>query len=672
MEPSNSSSQYHNNHQSSSQYNKNTHQANHNQLYQHSQQNQNNHHRYQPPHQRQQTNQPSSSSTNQGDKSHRVLYQEQERLRAMIEKNEENTRNLNAQFGNMSAQMSNITEMLSRMSLPSTNNTNTNQVSSSSSLLSQPLPNPKGGLNAITLRSGTTLEKIPPRAMEDIHEEEVIIEAQHKEDEGDTKQEEEEVSLKEPKRKAIVDESVFIPFPSMVKKAKKTPKFDLSMLQVFKKVEVTILLLDVIQQILKSAAKFVLADKSVIIVVGIAEDVHVTIKDLVFPVDFYILEMPLTDSENSSSALLGRPFLKTFKFKLDTFTGTYSFEVGDKTIKFNLEEAMRYPPEEHSVLQCDVIDEVVAEIQREDYNRLYYPIIEGKDKLEDKQEKADEDELHDHGEKEPQLEVKTKLKPLPCHLKYAFLEDNLRFLIHFAPEDQKKTTFICPFGTFAYKKMSFGYLDNLAKVLERCVNTNLVLNFEKCHFMVRQGIVLGHVVSDKGISVDPAKKDVEFEFDDACKEAFEKLKEALTTAPIVRGPDWTQPFEIMCDASNHAVGAALAQREGKLPYIVAYSSKTLDAVQSNYTTTEKELLAIVHALDRFYGPFPNSSGYLYILLAVDYVSKWVEAIPTHFDDDNTAVSFIRNNIVYRYGLPRAIVSDQGTHFCNRKMEALLK
>ncbi|KAL4276676.1 hypothetical protein AHAS_Ahas20G0231000 [Arachis hypogaea] len=83
--------------------------------------------------------------------------------------------------------------------------------------------------------------------MEDIHEEEVVVEVQHEKDEGDTKQEEEEVSLKEPKRKAIVDESIPIPSPSMVKKAKKTPEFDLNMLQVFKKVEVTIPLLDAIQ-----------------------------------------------------------------------------------------------------------------------------------------------------------------------------------------------------------------------------------------------------------------------------------------------------------------------------------------------------------------------------------------------------------------------------------------
>ena len=100
----------------------------------------------------------------------------------------------------------------------------------------------------------------------------------------------------------------------------------------------------------KSTVKFALADKSVITMMGIAEDVLVAIKDLVFLVDFYILKLPPSENRSLSSVLLGRPFLKTSKFKLDAFTGTYSFEVGDKTIKFNLEEAMKHPPEEHFVL----------------------------------------------------------------------------------------------------------------------------------------------------------------------------------------------------------------------------------------------------------------------------------------------------------------------------------
>ncbi|KAK1558102.1 hypothetical protein QYE76_016416, partial [Lolium multiflorum] len=86
---------------------------------------------------------------------------------------------------------------------------------------------------------------------------------------------------------------------------------------------------------------------------------------------------------------------------------------------------------------------------------------------------------------------------------------------------------------------------------------------------------------------------------DDCKEAFETLKKALTTAPIVEPPDWNLPFEIMCDASDFAVGAVLGQRVDKKLNVIHYASKTLDAAQRNYATTEKELLAVVFACDKF-------------------------------------------------------------------------
>ena len=95
------------------------------------------------------------------------------------------------------------------------------------------------------------------------------------------------------------------------------------------------------------------------------------------------------------------------------------------------------------------------------------------------------------------------------------------------------------------------------------------------------------------------EKDAKFEWDAECQEKFEELKAYLTTAPIVRAPNWNLPFEVMCDASDLAVGAVLGQKvEGKL-YVVYYVSKTLNEAQRNYTTMEKELLAVVYALDKF-------------------------------------------------------------------------
>jgi len=73
----------------------------------------------------------------------------------------------------------------------------------------------------------------------------------------------------------------------------------------------------------------------------------------------------------------------------------------------------------------------------------------------------------------------------------------------------------------------------------------------------------------------------------------------LTSAPVIQPPDWSLPFEIMCDASDYVVGVVLGQRKDKKPYVIYYTSKTLNSAQMNYTTTEKELLAVVFACDKF-------------------------------------------------------------------------
>ena len=73
----------------------------------------------------------------------------------------------------------------------------------------------------------------------------------------------------------------------------------------------------------------------------------------------------------------------------------------------------------------------------------------------------------------------------------------------------------------------------------------------------------------------------------------------LVSPLIMRPPIWDFPFEIMCDASDYAIGAVLGQREDKKPFVTYYASKTLDSAQPNCTTMEKEFLSIVFALDKF-------------------------------------------------------------------------
>ncbi|KAM1373686.1 hypothetical protein ACFX2I_024358 [Malus domestica] len=239
------------------------------------------------------------------------------------------------------------------------------------------------------------------------------------------------------------------------------------------------------------------------------------------------------------------------------------------------------------------------------------------------------------------------LERLAGHSFYCFLDGYSGYnQIVITPDDQEKTTFTCPFGTFAYRRMPFGLcnapttfqrcmvsifsdyveriieifmddfsvfgssfdncLDNLTLILKRCVETNLVLNLEKCHFMVKQGIVLGfyrQFIKDFSKIAQPLcrllQKEVSFEFNEACEQAFNHLKDLLTTAPIIVPPDWSLQFELMCDASDYALGAVLGQRKDKRPHVIYYASWTLNDAQLNYSTTEKELLAVVFALDKF-------------------------------------------------------------------------
>ena len=230
---------------------------------------------------------------------------------------------------------------------------------------------------------------------------------------------------------------------------------------------------------------------------------------------------------------------------------------------------------------------------------------------------------------------------LARHSHYYFLGGySLYNQIVIAPEDQEKSTFTCPYGTFAFRRILFGLCDapatfqrcmmsifsdlveevmeifmddfsvygssfedclkNLETVLQRCQDKNLALNWEKCHFMVTKGIVLGHKISASGLEVDQARivviktlmppttvkgirsflghagfyrrfikdfskiskplcrlleKDAKFDFDESCRAVFEEIKTRLVSAPIMLTPNLNNGFEIMCDASDYAMGA---------------------------------------------------------------------------------------------------------------------
>ncbi|KAL4353224.1 hypothetical protein GQ457_06G017500 [Hibiscus cannabinus] len=238
---------------------------------------------------------------------------------------------------------------------------------------------------------------------------------------------------------------------------------------------------------------------------------------------------------------------------------------------------------------------------------------------------------------------------------YCFLDGYSGYnQIAIAPEDQSKTTFTCPYGTFAFRRMPFG-LCNAPATFQRCmIDIFSDLNEDCLEIFMDDFSTFGdnfdnclsnlEKISSKGMEVDKAKIEVisklpppttvkgirsflghagfyrrfiedfskitkplcslleqgsQFEFNEDSTKAFNLLKQKLVIAPIVEPPDWKLPFELMCDASDYAVGAVLGQRKGKIFHPIYYASKTLNDAQVNYTTTEKEMLAVIFAIDKF-------------------------------------------------------------------------
>ncbi|GKC60161.1 reverse transcriptase domain-containing protein [Tanacetum coccineum] len=331
--------------------------------------------------------------------------------------------------------------------------------------------------------------------------------------------------------------------------------------------------------------------------------------------------------------------------------------------------------------------------------------------------------------------------------------------------DQEKTTFTCPFGTYAYRRMPFGLcnapatfqrcmiaifhdmieesvkvfmndfsvfgssfdhcLNNLDKMLQHCKDAHLVLNWEKCHFMVKEGIVLRHKVSKAGLEVDKAKNqnfskiarpltklletDTPFEFNDERQNAFKILKEKLTCVPVIVSPNWSLPFELMCDASDFEVGPILGQKEEfdiKIKDRKGTENVTanhLSQIENKETSDESEvddnfpretLMEINTEDEPWFADFANYLASNIIPKGMTYQrknfffqtssitsgrnptsSKYVltcakaQALPTN--DARVVITFLKK-LFCHFGMPKALISDRGTHFCNKIMEKTMK
>ncbi|GJY71395.1 reverse transcriptase domain-containing protein [Tanacetum coccineum] len=348
---------------------------------------------------------------------------------------------------------------------------------------------------------------------------------------------------------------------------------------------------------------------------------------------------------------------------------------------------------------------------------------------------------------------------------YCFLDGfSGYFQIPIDPLDQEKTTFTCPYGTFSYRRMPFG-LCNAPGTFQMC----MVAIFHDMDFS-KIARPMTHLL----------EKETPFIFSKECIEAFETLKMKLTQAPILVAPDWEHcQFEIMCDASDFAVGAVLGQQfdvvirdkkgaenlaadhlsrlenphqselekkeitetfpletlgmvtfrgDDNAPWFADFanyhagnfvikgmssqqkrkffkdvkhyfwddpflfkicadqdfigprSTRMPTTLSPDVTFVNVKAKQIICHLRRctntyqvceifdiwgidFMGPFPSSRGNKYILVAVDYLSKWVEAKALPTNDARVVCKFLKS-LFARFGAPRAIISDRGTHFCN--------
>nr|GEX36518.1 reverse transcriptase domain-containing protein [Tanacetum cinerariifolium] len=542
-----------------------------------------------------------------------------------------------------------------------------------------------------------------------------------------------------------------------------------------------------------------LADRSISHPVGSAEDVSVKVGKFYFSADFVVVEF---DTDPRALLILGRSFLKTGRDLIDVYEGELTLRVGNKAVTFNLDNTLRYSSNYDDILvnRIDVIDiaceedsdflleETDAFLAIEDepisskiddsYYDLEGDILLLEEFLNDDpsspplplQELKGNDKLPIIIAKDLKDEEKTALiKVLKSHkqaLAWQLSDIKVTFKFPSTPKIKKRPhsrvlierlPTVAFLSTYVMHPESFetclSYLD---KVLKRCEDTNLCLNWEKSHFMIKEGIVLGHKISKNGIKVDKAKVDVmaklphpttikgvrsflghqdtkprllrwvpllqEFDIIIHDKKGPENLatdhlsrlenphqsvldkKEINETFPVetlnmvsFRGESSTLWFADFANyhAGNFVVKGISSQQKNKFfkhvkhyfwddPFLFkvcvnqvirrcVHGQEAFDILKachngptgghhsSNYTAKK--------AID-FMGPFPSSQGNKYILVVVDYLSKWVEAKALPTNDARVVCKFLKSLFV-RFGTPCAIISDRSTHFCNDQFTKIM-
>nr|GEV83216.1 reverse transcriptase domain-containing protein [Tanacetum cinerariifolium] len=398
-----------------------------------------------------------------------------------------------------------------------------------------------------------------------------------------------------------------------------------------------------------------LADRSITLPKGVAKYVFVKVGKFHFLTDFVVVDF---EADPRVPLILGRSFLRTGRALIDVYGEEITLRpiLSDSSPSLTPFEGSDFILEEIEAYLKD--DSISPEIDHANFDP------EGDICLIEKL-------LNDDPLQLPSMDLKNvikaissieeppevELKYLLSHLEYAYLEENdkLPAIILKDLKDKEKEALLNVLGVFLDMPV---FTDVLSKIFQKIARP------------------MTHLL----------EKETPFVFSKDCIDAFETLKKKLTEAPILVVPDWNLPFELMCNASDFEIGAVL--RQYQIIRRCVHGQEAFDILKachegptgghhgkiSQRDEMPQNVIQVYEIFDvwgiDFMGPFSSSRGNKYILIAVDYLSKWVEAKALSTNDVRVLVKFLKS-LFAQFRTSRAIISDRRTHFCNDKFAKVM-
>ncbi|CAN6554946.1 unnamed protein product [Malus baccata var. baccata] len=409
-----------------------------------------------------------------------------------------------------------------------------------------------------------------------------------------------------------------------------------------------------------------LADRSNAYPKGVLEDVLVQVDHLIFPADFYVLDMEDSTHSPPSPLLLGRPFMKTAQTKIDVAKGVITMAFSGDMINFKISESVENTNDVRSCCAINVPNRsqrggrvrVDLEKKNTTIRKDHYPIPFKDPKNEGTFQHNDEDSLISY-HNPPMMEVVKKeiIKLLDYGVIYPISDSRWISPVQCVPKKSGVTVVANAENELVPQRIQTSwkvYID-YRKLNATTRKDHFPLPFID-QMLNRLAGFYRRFIKDFSRVAQPLcrllQKEVAFEFTKECTTSFNKLKELLTTAPIIVPPDWR---------GSYLIGTK----------VIVFT----DHAALKYLLTKKEakprLSRWMLLLQEFDIEIRDKKGSENVV--ADHLSlMWVEAKATRTNDSKVVADFIRTNIFARFGMPRVIISDGGSHFCNRTIEALLR